>query len=470
MNPIKRLRAGDWIPQDLIHVDAWVRELKTRVAEKPEPLAPPIRAFRDMVVKDPVLSANAVAMFAEAALIKKRTPLGTCEVSSFEEFLTLLNAIMTQAPEFIEYEDKDQGEWAPCGLVAFPINALLDWPMATSYGYGFFSNALVNQQFKKILNYWAVFLGTKASLYVLAPDYKREYQSCGTHYRVLSWLSSEAREKMVKVACQAVDREFRCQCEQAPFASFFNCDPDQPYYGFTSWDDFFTRTFRDDKEHPVRPVAAGEDEIANACESAPLQTPKTGVDETAAFWLKGQPYSLQDMMGFHPLAGAFIGGTVYQAFLSALSYHRWNSPVTGTIKAAFLVNGSYYLENRYTGFASADPDASAPNDSQAFLTAVATRAVIFIEADNPRIGLMCFIAVGMAEVSSCEITVKDGEPVKKGQELGMFHFGGSTHCLIFRKGVTLEFDFHNTTPGLDATNIPVCARIATVSRQLPDGI
>jgi phosphatidylserine decarboxylase len=94
---------------------------------------------------------------------------------------------------------------------------------------------------------------------------------------------------------------------------------------------------------------------------------------------------------------------------------------------------------------------------------VATRAVIFIEADNPRIGLMGFIAVGMAEVSSCEITVAEGQHLDKGDQLGMFHFGGSTHCLVFRPDVHLTFDFHNTHPGLDATNIPVCSRIATVT-------
>jgi phosphatidylserine decarboxylase len=32
------------------------------------------------------------------------------------------------------------------------------------------------------------------------------------------------------------------------------------------------------------------------------------------------------------LAELFQGGTVYQAFLSALSYHRWHSPVNGVIK------------------------------------------------------------------------------------------------------------------------------------------
>ena len=43
----------------------------------------------------------------------------------------------------------------------------------------------------------------------------------------------------------------------------------------------------------------------------------------------------------------------------------------------------------------------------------------------------------------------------------MFHFGGSTMCLLFRPGVELEFDTHGQEPSLKASDIPVCARIAT---------
>ena len=75
---------------------------------------------------------------------------------------------------------------------------------------------------------------------------------------------------------------------------------------------------------------------------------------------------------------------------------------------------------------------------------------------------MCFVAIGMAEVSTCEITVYEGQHIKKGQETGMFHFGGSTHCLIFRPEVDIEFDLNGQTPGLESSNININARIATV--------
>ena len=91
--------------------------------------------------------------------------------------------------------------------------------------------------------------------------------------------------------------------------------------------------------------------------------------------------------------------------------------------------------------------------------------MIFIEANNPHIGLMCFLAVGMAEVSTCEITVYEGQQLEKGQQLGMFHFGGSTHCLIFQPGVNVGFDIyklHGQKLVLKTENIPVNSKIALV--------
>ena len=181
------------------------------------------------------------------------------------------------------------------------------------------------------------------------------------------------------------------------------------------------------------------------------------------FWIKGQPYSLLDLLHNDPWTSKFEGGTIYQAFLSALSYHRWNSPVSGKIVKAYHINGSYYGEALSQGFEN--PNGAAPvaaNDSQAFLTSTATRAVIFIQADNPKIGLMCFVTVGMGDVSNNEITVRIGQHVKKGEQLGMFHFGGSTHVLLFQPTVDLDFNLHGQKPGIDSSNIKVRDEIAVV--------
>jgi phosphatidylserine decarboxylase len=207
-----------------------------------------------------------------------------------------------------------------------------------------------------------------------------------------------------------------------------------------------------------RPIASPDDDnvIVNACESAPYKIAHE-IKDRGRFWIKAQPYSLSHMLDNDSFVPAFVGGTVYQAFLSAKSYHRWHSPVSGRVVKARVVDGTYYSETMTEGY-----DPAGPNDSQGYIAEVATRALIYIEADNPAIGLMCFMAVGMAEVSTCQITVYEGQRVGKGQQLGMFHFGGSTHCLLFRPDVKLEFDLHGQTPGLNSNNILINSRIASV--------
>jgi phosphatidylserine decarboxylase len=73
------------------------------------------------------------------------------------------------------------------------------------------------------------------------------------------------------------------------------------------------------------------------------------------------------------------------------------------------------------------------------LSAVAARMVIVIKAKNPKIGRIAIVFIGMAEVSSCVATVKIGQLVKKGEQLGYFMFGGSTHAMIFQKKTKLNF-------------------------------
>ena len=67
-------------------------------------------------------------------------------------------------------------------------------------------------------------------------------------------------------------------------------------------------------------------------------------------------------------------------------------------------------------------------------------------------------------------TYKAGDLIQKGDPIGMFHYGGSTHVLIFNKRAAdkLTFytelndgkGFYNTSPNINATNVPVLAQIA----------
>ncbi|MDC8748544.1 phosphatidylserine decarboxylase family protein [Xanthomonas campestris] len=379
------------------------------------PLHPVIEDFKAVIEGDAQIYMLFHQMFEQVPHKPpyNQDPTGKPQVRDYQLMLKLFNAIMTRAPQFNQ-----------TGLVGFPINAILDWPMGTGSGVSAFLNEKVNAALRAMLNEWARFLASPDSTSVLSTD------------PVNGWFGRDAQNAM------------------PDFALHFACDPAAPHHGFTSWDDFFTRRFRPG----VRPIDAPEDDavIVNACESAPYRLAHN-VQLRDRFWIKAQPYSLDHMLAHDPYVEQFVGGTVYQAFLDALSYHRWHSPVSGRIVKTHLQPGTYYAEALAEGF-----DPVGPNSSQAYITELATRAMIYIQADNPAIGLMCFMAVGMAEVSTCELSVYEGQHVAKGDPLGMFHFGGSTHCLMFRPEAKLSFDLHGQTPGLNAKNIAVNARIATV--------
>jgi phosphatidylserine decarboxylase len=411
-------RVGEWLPSDHTFLAEWLTAMILKTQMEPKILHPVIAEFGNLIESDPQIFMLFSQMFEQ---VPKRPPYdkdptGKPQVRDYRQMLRLLNTIMTHAPEF----DRS-------GLVGCPINTILDWSMGTAAGMAAFLNERVNAQLKNVLNTWARFLSSPDSAHVLN-DHPHK-----------GWFGADALEAM------------------PDFEREYICDPTQPHWGYRSWDDFFTRPLRPGS----RPIAAPGDEsvIVNVCESAPYRIARH-VNYRDRFWIKSQPYSIVHMLANDTLAPLFSDGTVYQAYLNPLSYHRWHAPVNGVITKAYVKDGTYYAEALSHGF-----DPAGPNDSQAFITEVATRALIFIEADNPNIGLMCVMAVGMAEVSTCQITVYERQRVKKGDQLGMFHFGGSTHCLIFRPGVDLEFDHHGQKPGLDSCNIPVNARIATAVRR-----
>ncbi len=218
--------------------------------------------------------------------------------------------------------------------------------------------------------------------------------------------------------------------------SQFICDPDAPYWGFASWNNFFTRQFRPGE----RPVAEPDDNkvIVSACEASPYNI-QHDVKLHDQFWIKSQPYSLQEMFttSQHALANNLLVAVCIRLFLARLTI------TAGTRRSVARSS------RRITSTAAITPmrnrRASTPaglNDSQGYTTAIAARAVIVIDCDDPRIGLVGCIFVGMADVSSCVIEALPGQRVAKGDELGYFQYGGSTYCLVFQPAVVQSFMPH----------------------------
>jgi phosphatidylserine decarboxylase len=380
-------RQAGWLPESQDDLESWLDGHCERAEARGEQvvLHPVLTEFQQLIDTDPVVRMYVDQMIAQ---VPETKPYRKRHLKSVPQLMRLINEVLTVAPEF------------GSTTVSLPLGAILDWTMGTRAGFAAYRDPRVNAMIKKILDAWCEFLSSGDSLYSLNDSPS-------------GWKSAAAR--------QAIGIE---QYEH---------DPKDEHWGFTSWNDFFTRRFADGE----RPVASPDDDkvIVSACEATPYGI-STDVKLHDRFWIKSQPYSLQDMLAADESAHQFVGGTVYQAFLSATNYHRWHSPVAGTVVRAFVVPGTYYSEPDSEG-----ADAVEPMNSQSYLAHVAARAVIVIDADDPVIGLMAFVAVGMSDVSSCLIgpDVTPGHHLGKGDELGYFQFGGSTHCLVFRPGAIAEF-------------------------------
>ncbi len=386
--PVDARRQAGWLPGAQDDLESWLAGHKERVEAKGDQVVihPVLAEFQAFLDGDPVLRMYADQMIAQVPGSK---PYTKRHLESVEQMLRLINEVLTMAPEF-----------GADSMVATPLGAILDWATGTPAGFAFFRDPRVNVKLKEILTAWCDFLSASESLYVLNDSPS-------------GWMGPAARRAI--------------GIEQ------YAHDPQDEHWGFTSWNDFFTRRFKDGQ----RPVASPDDDtvIVNACESTPYGI-STDVKRQDRFWIKSQPYSLDDLLDHDDSVDQFVGGTVYQAFLSATNYHRWHAPVAGTVVRAFVKEGTYYSEADSEG-----ADATEPKNSQSYLAHVATRAIIIIDADDPGIGLVAVVPVGMSEVSSCLIqkAIRPGYHVAKGEELGRFQFGGSTHCVIFRPGAIAAF-------------------------------
>ena len=193
-----RRRAG-WLPEGQADLEAWLDGHRRRVEERGEQTAlhPVISEFEELIDRDPVVRMCVSQMIAQVPASK---PYRKRHVESVEQLLRLINEVLTMAPEF-----------GP-DMVATPLGAILDWTMGTPAGFAAYRHPGINAMLKRILTAWCEFLSSRDSLYVLNDS-------------ASGWKSAEA--------------------QRAVGIEQFEYDPRERHWGFASWNDFFTRRFKD---------------------------------------------------------------------------------------------------------------------------------------------------------------------------------------------------------------------------------
>lgn len=190
---------------------------------------------------------------------------------------------------------------------------------------------------------------------------------------------------------------------------------------FKSFNDFFYRALKPG----ARPIAAEGDERVAVLPADGRHLAFQDVDASAGFYAKGQTFSLESFLGDADLARQFAGGSLLISRLCPVDYHRFHFPVAGQPSEARLINGWLY---------SVSPVALRRNLAYLWEN---KRMVTLV--DSPVFGKVAVCEIGATMVGSILQTYMTTRTAKKGEEKGLFKFGGSCVVTIFQRG-RIRFD------------------------------
>ena len=207
-----------------------------------------------------------------------------------------------------------------------------------------------------------------------------------------------------------------------PFISKYEIDVDEfakSPFDYKTFNEFFYRALKPE----ARPIAAGEKVAVFPADARHLAF--QDIQAAAGFYVKGAKFSFAELLGDENEAGKFAGGAMLISRLCPVDYHRFHFPVSGTPGEPRLIKGWLY---------SVSPVALRRRLRYLIEN---KRVVTLIE--SAEFGTVGMVEVGATNVGSIQQSFVPGRPVKKGEEKGLFAFGGSCVITIFQKD-RMRFD------------------------------
>jgi phosphatidylserine decarboxylase len=207
-----------------------------------------------------------------------------------------------------------------------------------------------------------------------------------------------------------------------PFIADYNLDVDEfakSPFAYKTFNQFFYRALKPG----ARPIAAGERVAVLPADGRHLAF--QNVDAADGFYAKGQKFSLGSFLGDASLAAEFAGGSLLISRLCPVDYHRFHFPVAGRPGEPRLINGVLY---------SVSPVALRRNLAYLWEN---KRMVTLME--SPQFGRVAVCEIGATMVGTIAQTFVPGRAVAKGDEKGLFKFGGSCVVTVFQPG-RIKFD------------------------------
>ena len=202
--------------------------------------------------------------------------------------------------------------------------------------------------------------------------------------------------------------------------------------GWLTFNQFFAR----EMNPGLRPVAGMfiDNIVVSPADSTFKE--KFKIDSDSVVKIKGtHTYHVEKLLDGSKYQGRFSNGMFYHAFLGPNDYHRFHSPVRGTVLESRAVQEKVYLNVEIE-----DGSFDAPDGAEDGYEFSQTRGILVL--DSP-IGLVAVIPIGMAQVSSVNMPAVVGSYLNKGDEFGYFLFGGSDIIVLFEEKSNITI---NTAP------------------------
>ncbi|MEB3329254.1 MAG: phosphatidylserine decarboxylase [Candidatus Sericytochromatia bacterium] len=202
----------------------------------------------------------------------------------------------------------------------------------------------------------------------------------------------------------------------APFISRFAIDmaeAERPAEAYRHFNDFFTRRLRPGaRRWPTEPGRLG-----SPGDGKLLVYPRLAADTRLP--IKGTACSPAGLLASDEEAAAFAGGAALVLRLAPPDYHRFHFPDGGTVGPTRDVPGGYDSVNPIA--LARVPDVFCRNK----------RAVTYLDSDH--FGRVAIVEVGAITIGAIVQTCRPGR-VARGDEKGLFRYGGSTVVLLFEPG------------------------------------
>ena len=212
--------------------------------------------------------------------------------------------------------------------------------------------------------------------------------------------------------------------EIAPFIKFHRLDLSEvlePIENFKTFNEFFYRKLKPGS----RPCDNPEDKrVAVSTADCRMMAFPT-VDDATRIWIKGVEFSLAKLLDDEEEAKTFEGGALAIFRLAPQDYHRYHSPVDGTVRKIHHVKGEYYTVNPMAIRTTLDVYGDNKRD--------------IVYMDTEVFGRVAIVCIGAMMVGSIVLTAKEGDYLARTDELGYFAFGGSTLVVLFEKD-SIQFD------------------------------